>query len=390
MTAIRGATYIALCTVRFTFRDKTASFFLLALPLIVIGIIGTTFKADNGRPIGVVDLDQSQASHDLVRALYGDRVVKARVYSTPASLNLQIRRQALTAGLVIPKNFQRDLLAGKDVEAQFVLEREENIPAAVRASVQSDVSAVAEIYAVAGYTARTTLRPVANTLPIVSKQFANSAVRVDVQNFVERGTVAPNGVQYTGPANLVLFITVNVLASSVGLVAARLSGVCRRAVAMGQSAWMLTFGEGLGRFFLGLMQALIITIAGSVLFGIYWGPLIPLAMVVIATCAISAGAAIWLAAIARSPEQALAIAVPAGLVAGMLGGCMWPLSIVGPILRNFGHAFPTAWEMDAVLSLSGHGSNSSLVVPIVVLAAFAIALAILAGSTFKRRIFSES
>ena len=34
-----------------------------------------------------------------------------------------------------------------------------------------------------------------------------------------------------------------------------------------------------------------------------------------------------------------------GLTAGMLGGCLWPLSIVGHVMAQIGGLFPHAWAL---------------------------------------------
>jgi ABC-2 type transport system permease protein len=55
--------------------------------------------------------------------------------------------------------------------------------------------------------------------------------------------------------------------------------------------------------------------------------------------------------IARTEEQAGTIGPAVGIALGMLGGCMWPLFIVPPIMQTIGHATPHAWAMDGFIAL---------------------------------------
>lgn len=80
-----------------------------------------------------------------------------------------------------------------------------------------------------------------------------------------------------------------------------------------------------------LLQAGLIVIVGAVLFG----------------------------SLARTPQQVTALAPPTGIALGMLGGCMWPLEIVGPTMRAVGHVTAHAWAVDALLRVVGAGAGPS-------------------------------
>lgn len=65
--------------------------------------------------------------------------------------------------------------------------------------------------------------------------------------------------------------------------------------------------------------------------------------------------------------------VPLGIGLGMLGGCMWPLSIVPPFMRTLGHLTPHAWAVDAWTALVDDGAS---------FAGIALELTVLAATTF--------
>ena len=91
----------------------------------------------------------------------------------------------------------------------------------------------------------------------------------------------------------------------------------------------------------------------------------------------------------RSEEQAISLAVVLGIVGGMLGGCMYPLAVVGPVVRGVGHIVPQAWAMDAFVKLIYDHEGLTAVLPEVgVLALFAAALCALALRAYARTVYS--
>jgi ABC-2 type transport system permease protein len=83
---------------------------------------------------------------------------------------------------------------------------------------------------------------------------------------------------------------------------------------------------------------------------------------------------------ARSHEQAVAVGVVLAIAGGMLGGCMWPLSMVGPTMQAVGHLMPQAWAMDGFVKLVyGHQGVGAILPEALVLAGFAVVLSTLAA-----------
>jgi len=128
---------------------------------------------------------------------------------------------------------------------------------------------------------------------------------------------------------------------------------------------------------------------GRVIFGVHWGD--PTAVfLVLATLSLAyAGAAALLSVRSASEEQAVSVAVVLGIVCGLLGGCMYPLDVVGPVVRAVGHVVPQAWAMDAFVKLIYDHVGVLAVLPeIAVLALFAALLGGLAVRAYARTVYS--
>jgi ABC-2 family transporter protein len=138
------------------------------------------------------------------------------------------------------------------------------------------------------------------------------------------------------------------------------------------------FGGGFSHDFhlalsLAAVQSALIVVVGSAVFGVSWGSPPAALLLLLLWCLVSAGAGMVAGTLFHTPEQASAIGPVVGITFAMVGGCMWPLSIVSPAMRAIGHATPQAWAVDAWTSLlSGHGTITTIWRELGVLALFAL------------------
>ena len=137
----------------------------------------------------------------------------------------------------------------------------------------------------------------------------------------------------------------------------------------------IVIGESVTAVLIAAVQSALIVLVGSVVFGVSWGNPPAALLLVLLWCLVGAGAAMVAGTLFRTPEQASAIAPVIGITFAMLGGCMWPLSIVSPTMRAIGHATPQAWAVDAWTNLlSGHGTITTIWHQLAILALFALGL----------------
>jgi ABC-2 type transport system permease protein len=154
----------------------------------------------------------------------------------------------------------------------------------------------------------------------------------------------------------------------------------RRMLATPTSPTVVVLGQLVSTTILGLGQAAGLVVIGSLVFGVHWGDPFGVVLLIVVLSLAASGASVLLGAIARSPEQAIAFGIVSAVAFGMLGGCMWTLDSVGPLMRMVGHIAPQAWAMDAFVRLVFDHSGIVGILPDVgVLALFAVALLTLAA-----------
>jgi ABC-2 type transport system permease protein len=184
---------------------------------------------------------------------------------------------------------------------------------------------------------------------------------------------------YVAPADLVLFMGITVLVLSSGLVESRRLGILRRLSAAPLAPRSIVAAEVVSLLAVAVAQSIGLLIAGRVVFGVHWGDPFAVGIIVALLALALSGASVLIGNWARTQEQAITTAVVVGIAAGMLGGCIYPLDVVGATVRGVGHAVPQAWAMDAFIKLIYHHEGLAGVWPeIGALALFALVLCALA------------
>jgi len=340
----RKALAIAGANMRRTVKDRRVAFFALLMPLVIILLVGLLFGGSLRRlPVGVID---ERGDSPLRQQLAKSPALKLKTYHSLSTVRRDVRRGRIMAGIVIPTSSAGDTAEPVTLVSQPG--RQETVT--VRAALASATAALGA--------------PSAGIAPVVRHSVHGKIGRKD-----------PSPYSYTSAGNLLLFTFVNSLALSAALVNTRQLGITRRMLATPTSSATVVFGELLGRLGVAAGQAIALLAFGAFVFDVHWGDPRGVIPVVALYVLVSTGAGLLVGTLAKSEEQAISIAIPVGVGLAMLGGCMWPLSIVGPLMRAVGHLTPQAWAMDSFLHLVLAGDTAGSVVPaIVVLAGFAIGL----------------
>ncbi len=194
---------------------------------------------------------------------------------------------------------------------------------------------------------------------------------------------------YVAPADTVLFLGISVLLLASGVVESRRLGMMLRLAAAPVRRRSVIAGMVGTSLCVAAAQSAGLLVVGRLVFGVHWGDPAGVFLVLAALSLAYAGAAALVSVRSRSEEQAISIGVVLGIVCGLLGGCMYPLDVVSPVVRAVGHVVPQAWAMDAFVKLVYDHVGLVAVLPeIGVLTLFALALLGLALRAYARTVYS--
>jgi len=335
-------------------RDRRALFFMLVLPVVVIIVIGATVSGFDKFRVGVVDNGRGSLAQGLMSEIQRSRGLEVSRYPDEAAMRVALRRSEVSAGIVIPADFDARLRTGASTAIPVLAEQANQAAQGAQTAIAAVIDQHATDVQAASFTASVTK----------TQQVVDS-----------KSVVLPSGFSYSAPTMLVLFVFINSLALGATTIDNRRLGVYARALAAPIHARSIVIGEVAIAFALAVVQSAIIVTIGAAVFGVSWGSPPAAAALVVAWALVGAGAGMLTGTLFHTPQQASAIGAPLGIALGMLGGCMWPLALVGPTMRTIGHLTPQAWAVDAWTDLlSRGGSLADILQPLAILIAFAIAL----------------
>jgi len=379
---------IARASTRRIIRDRTSLFFLLVLPIIVIILVGATVRGFSTFRVGVESSNSGPAGQHIVAALDHARGIEVTTYSDKKSLTTALARGEISAGVLLPPDLATNERSSHPIEVTIYAEQVNSTQQAAATAVSAVILGQGALVQSADFSVAHTSTPYAEALARATT-LERSVPQVGLRNVRADSSVStlPQGYSYSAPTELVLFVFLSALAGGATIIETRRLGMYERMLAGPVRARTIIAGEALTYFLLALVQSALIVIVGAVVFGVSWGNPLAAALLVITWALVGAGAGLLSGTLFRTPEQASAIGPTAGIALAMLGGCMWPLSIVSSTMRALGHVTPQAWAVDAWTSLlSRHGTVATILPQLGVLAAFAATLFSVSSLRLYRRL----
>src|SRR5581483_7741682 len=182
--------------------------------------------------------------------------------------------------------------------------------------------------------------------------------QIQVQARFPSGTTERGQYDYGSVGMLVLFMFVTAVSSGAMLVDNRRRGLTARLLATELWPGSLMVGEALSRYVTIVLQAGVVLLGGSLIFGVRWGPIVPVAAVVALYALVGAAAGIVVGVLVRTFEQAIVFGTVGAIGVGMLGGCLWPLRLSPAALRALARLTPQHWAIDALLRLVNRSSGA--------------------------------
>ena len=364
-------------------RVRENLFFVFALPLLLILVLGLTVSAAEPR-IGVhVEGERTPAVDRLIAGLEQIEGTRTAVFDDLEEANDQLEREDLTALVLVPADYDRALGSGATTELRYLA-----IPTSGGYQIQGFVQSVvaeqnATVRATRLVAERTGMSEVDAAALVATTARAVPELEVTTVDPDGRAFAESDAVGFVAAQELVLFVFLMGMVAAAALIQVRRLGVTRRMLATPATTLEVILGEALGRYGVALVQSFFIIGATVVLFGLDWGSW-PATLAIVATFGLIATAvALLIGALVDNESQSTAIGISVGMAMAALGGCMVPLEVFPDGLRTLAHVTPHAWAVDAFTEVVQRGGGVAqigtelavlLVYGVVLLAAGAFAL----------------
>lgn len=344
MRQLRLALVVAAADLRRRLRNRSAVVVAFVGPLslgvvfsvLVGGASGTTFQ------IGVVDLDGSPASTDLVASLVAANAEQDQVrfveIGDDAMARQQIEDGDVGAAIVLAEGLQA---------VDVLRDPEQPVTAQVAESVAQSIASGYERVGLSVSTAAALGVPPGDAVVAAAGQAAPALALTDQP--VGGRELSPGAFYGASMAILFLFFTVGFAARSVLM--ERQTGTLARQLATPATPGAILAGKTLSVAVLGFAGFVTVWLVTSVLFGAPWGDPAAVLALMAATVLAVAGVATFVASLARTERQADAATTVTAFVLALLGG-----NFVGPnlppLLRRLSVLTPNGWALRSFTALN--------------------------------------
>jgi ABC-2 type transport system permease protein len=357
---VRTAWYIAAKELLQARRDRLAALFTLVLPVIFtvfLGVLFTGFGDLDALPLGVSDLDGSDAARALIERLRGEPALDLQPMSAE-ELENAVQDQEVAAGLVIPAGYGAALDAGDTPVLPFVRMETSSGARSVFEAVQAAVgrlnaetlaadTAAEQVSMATGASLDDTLRAAARAR--AATHLATPAVTVELTDSTRADSEELTGFTQASIGALVNWVLFGLLTVAVGLAWERRRGLLLRLNTMRVGGPHIIGGKMMAMVLLTFFQQLFLVLLGQLAFGVdYFNSPVALFVVMISLSVMAASLGLLISSTFRSEQAVIATTVISAQLLAALGGAWFPLEITSETFSRVAHFLPTAWIVDSL------------------------------------------
>jgi ABC-type multidrug transport system permease subunit len=378
----RRISFIARHEIAYFFRTRETYVWAFAMPVLFMYFIGTITSRFGGtgsstytEPIAVVSSqDAGFLADHLIRRLEENGLAVKLAASVEATVD------TTQHVVMIPEDFTERVLRGDRAVVDLVSPERGFSEDLIRYRVARAVYMVLADVVVSGPTGQPN-----DATALARLRESPRAVTVQLQAAAPQAEI-PTGFEQAVPGIMIMFTMLSLLTvGTVSLVLERQQGRLQRLATTPISRGDLLVGKWVGRMTLGVLQIAFAMVVGTLLFGVDWGPSLPMVMAVLMVFASLCG---WLSMLlgnlATTEGQAIGIGVFVSNVTAALGGLWWPIEMCPAWMQSLAVCLPTGWAMNAMHQLViFRASPATAIMPLMALLVTTIVLGIIAQRSFR-------
>lgn len=381
-------------------RDRRSLILLMLMPLILVAILGSSLKGMMGDsrinlfrvlivnadlpaspplpPAAAAALPQVPTYHFgkvLAEDVLASEEVR-KVISLTRLDDLNAAKAEVTAGkavaaVYVAPTFSADVLAGRPAKVQVFTDPGQPTQANIVMQVVQSFTDAVSFGALAG---RHLPPDRGHEIPGGTGTLAaldqNALPRVKE---VASGARDVSAMQYYAAAMAVMFMVMTAFTRARDILQEQQQGTLARMLVSPTSGGTIIAGQILGSMAVLLAQFLVMMLGTRLVFGIYWGPWLPVLLLGFAFALAATGIGTAAAGLLRDPKAADASVGVVGNIFAALSGGMFPLYIFPAGLRTVARFIPNYWGLQGFLDQMAGVGLQSLWLPVTVLSLMGVA-----------------
>ena len=358
-------------------RDRSAFIMGLVGPLALALILGGTLGgADDPAPfeLGVAVEDDGPVADGFLEALAAledDLVVKVTAALNRADLERLVDDGEVAAGFYIGVGFSDAVQSAQpstitvvgDPGSPVATDVAEAIADSFAADLHYVSLATASILTIDGSAGET-----GRVAELTSAALAEP-VPIDLVSIESEGRGQDLSTYYAVSLS-VFFLFFTVQFGALSLVEEREGGTLDRILMAPIARSAVMVGKMMSSLVVGVLSMVVLVAATTLIGGAKWGDPVAVGVLVLVGVMVAIAVAVLVVAVARSAEQAVAFAVAAALLLGLLGGTFFPVSRADGLLSTLSFLSPHRWLLEAFRDVSFGAGVGDLGLTLVVLVGF--------------------
>ncbi|MBL8819570.1 MAG: ABC transporter permease [Planctomyces sp.] len=360
---------------RLLVRDRRALVILIALPMVIIAIVGSStgrLRSDReqkrlGLTVEIINFDQTETAKRLSGFLAGyENVVVKQLNASPDTDDFDKLKSERPSGqvdarIVIGTGFEQTLmqLSRTELTAPETGPLKNGLTAInlhVTRNAMADPLTEGLVKALLRLSLQEAILPIlAEKIPVFRGAAKDSVIPVPWSESESARKEAASDVrvyQFLVPSYTVLFVffLVNIMGRS--FIAERDMGTLRRLRISPISPSSILIGKTLPFYVMSLVQTSILMVSGRLLFGMSWGPQ-PLFLIPIMMCTSGAATTLGLlfSTLCRTESQVSSFGNLIVLSSAGISGCLVPRAWMPELSQKISLCTPHAWALDAYSEL---------------------------------------
>lgn len=395
---------VAVKDTRILLRDRRAFIILLAMPFVIITILGlalgSLWSGDSGISkfnVAVVDHDHGSVSKsfidDILRSKDMKKILNVRFVSE-ASAKHDVANGDLAAAIVIPADFSSKIKSGANADFTVLGDPGQEIRAGIIRSIADAFATNVSAIIIATKTPVTALAKAGAIPPIEINAFAQK-LAADARQALNnpqvkmaKSTAAKDNevtaIQYYSAGIGVMFILFGSMFGAFSLLDERRNMTLARLLSSPTSKLSILGGKLGGIFLIGMIQFLVLVAATRLVFGVNWGnSLTGIVALTASTVLAATGMAIFIASVAKTNKTAAAVSQI--MIQGMaaIGGSMIPLMQFPSWMQNLSRFTVNYWGISGFRDLMLGKGLDAIVTPCLVLIGIAAFFMVIGVWRFK-------
>ena len=402
--------------VKLAFRDRTALILMLAAPfLLTLGmgfVTGRLSNSESGNGLSkiavvIVNQDRGPVGGALVKLFQSStlaNLVSPTVFADPAEARRQVDADLTSAAVIVPANFSESLAVpgAGPVPILLVTNPTRSTGSGVIKAILEEFSRQVNARQVATQVTVSQLVSHGLVAPSDAAALAGQLVSQENASAVDSGSirletvtsgrqpVAFDILAYLAPGMALMFLMFTASNGGRTLLAEQTLGTLPRLLVAPVTLAQVLAGKVFGIFLTGAAQMFILIGSSTLLFGLHWGDLLGVVLLVVSAVIGAVGWGMIITALARSPGQVSGIGSAIMLIFGILGGSFVRLNDMGPAIQAFSKITPNAWGLAGFSILAQGGSLADIAGPIAALLLMGVGLFTIAVAIITRRGFAQS